>query len=577
MSDSGLGRTRDEGPEGSGDLPSRPAPEADEGPREAGACPNVVPVVSVETLVVLDELDARMRLTAARVSMLARDAALAAATSEGMARTAALLAGAASLSKHVPELAPVSDELAEAASRSPPSPGIAPEALGDLVLAHLDRAAAGDGAALERAVDRAALLAAEEVPSCGPAAVALARVASLTGEERFGEAAARAVDALTAEGTLSARESLLAASALVALGGAEMLERARAIHERAEVEWFAAGGPGESDPVATAAWLDLSCGLWEAEREARYLDGAERALVRMLFEQTEGGGAVVGRTLDGGPGSVDDERATPALARGLAAACGLVLASDPDGGLVAGVASNASAMIRVGESGEMRCTVSTQLPVRGWTRWTFEPVKVSQCAPAGDSTRRPGRRRRMLRAAGEPTATKQGPGPAAFAFSVRVPGWAGGGSPTVKVDGQKASVKSSGGYLRFEVPTDRVTEIEVVLEVPHGIVERGSAASWAREVALSYGPLMLTASARLNPAENLGLPLRLVSEPKDIELVADIRRRLPVVRAEALAAGGGKRPVLFSPLTDVGGFSEGLGGVRPVRCVPFRTWHRWGR
>ncbi|MHC4199084.1 MAG: hypothetical protein ACYSU0_03770, partial [Planctomycetota bacterium] len=293
MSDSGLGQNSDEGPGGSEGPPSRPAPETDEGPREAGAGSSTLASVSVEALAVLDELDTRMRRTAARVSMLARDAVAAAATGEGIARTALLLAGAASLSKHAPELAPVSDELAEAVSKAPLPSDIAPETLGDLVLAHLERAAEGDGGEFGRAAERAARLAAEEVPSCGTAAVALARTASLTGEERFREAAARAVDAVTAEGTPSTRDSLLAASGMVALGGDEMLSRARAIHERAGDEWFAAGGPAESDPQATAAWLGLSCDLWRAGREARYLDAAERALVRMLFEQTEGGGAVV--------------------------------------------------------------------------------------------------------------------------------------------------------------------------------------------------------------------------------------------------------------------------------------------
>jgi DUF1680 family protein len=166
--------------------------------------------------------------------------------------------------------------------------------------------------------------------------------------------------------------------------------------------------------------------------------------------------------------------------------------------------------------------------------------------------------------------------PQLFRFLVRVPKWAQEKAPQVRVDRQKAKVSQSGGFLEFEVSTDSVTEIEVVFGAAPGLVERQSPASWAREVALTCGPLVLTASGAVNPGEAVRLPLRITSELSEIEVVADIRRRLPVLRAKALS-GSRVRPVLFSPLSEVGGFSQGLGKGSAVACAPFRTWHRRGR
>ncbi|MHC5054727.1 MAG: hypothetical protein ACYTKD_08420 [Planctomycetota bacterium] len=229
----------------------------------------------------------------------------------------------------------------------------------------------------------------------------------------------------------------------------------------------------------------------------------------------------------------------------------------------------------------MRCLVSTQLPVRGWTKWTFEPLKVSTAPSASTSTLRPARRKRMVTPAPEAAEAperERAAAPATFVFAVRVPGWAADdkGGPMVKVDKQKANVRNSGGFLTFEVPTDRTSEIEVVLRIGPGVIDRQSPVSWAKEAAVTYGPLVLTAGARLNPGENLSMPLRIISPVAELSAVADVRRRLPVVEAKALGGGGRVVPVLFSPLSDIGGLTEDL-GAGSVRCAPFRTWHRLGR
>ena len=72
------------------------------------------------------------------------------------------------------------------------------------------------------------------------------------------------------------------------------------------------------------------------------------------------------------------------------------------------------------------------------------------------------------------------------------------------------------------------------------------------------------------------MPLRIVSPVEEFKTVADVRRRLPVVEAKALGGGGRVVPILFSPISNVGGLVDGP-GAGPVRCAPFRTWHRLGR
>jgi hypothetical protein len=545
----------------------------------------------IENLAILDESATRMRRTAARLSMLAEGVTSSAATPEGAGVAAAHLQAASALRGYVPELGAAADRLAEAVAALEPRPGMPAAAVARVALAELSRASSGDEEALERATAWARRLSssegapgAPEPGGLGPvAALALAKVAAATGEARFREAAEREIAALPGTGEVEGAGDTVAARALVALGGDEALSRAREACER--ISFCRADGSAGSagaDPTATAEGVLLACDLWAVEHDVRYIDAVERAALNdLLFEQTDDGAAAAGRTLDGAGGEVDDAAGTPALATGLACAARHSLAGDAEGRIVAGIAANAVATVRVGDSTDMRCIVSTQLPVRGWTKWTFEPLKVSAAPSASTSTLRPARRQRMVTPAPETAGAPEresAPAQATFTFLVRVPMWAADnkGGPVVKVDKQRANVRNSGGFLTFEIPTDRTTEIEVVLRIVPGAIDRQSPVSWAKEVAVTYGPLVLTASARLNPGENLSMPLRIISPVAELFAVADVRRRLPVVEAKALGGGGRVVPVLFSPLSDIGGLTEGL-GAGPVRCTPFRTWHRLGR
>jgi len=547
----------------------------------------------IENLVILDELDMRMRRTAARLSMLAGGVANSAATPDGAAALAAHLAGASALAAHVPEMEAVVDELKLAVARLEPSPGMPPETVARISIAELELASAGDEQALERATVWARRLSspegAEGAPEPGSlgarATLALAKAAAATGEARFREAAEREIAALPAEGHGAA--PVVVARALVALGGSDQLDRARAACEQATFcRACTSAESAGSDPSATAEAILLASELMAASGDtlggAHYLDAIERAALNdLLFEQTDCGAAVTGRTLDGDAGSVDDAAGTPALAQALACTARHSLAADAEGRIVAEIAANAVATVRVGEGTDMRCIVSTQLPVRGWTKWTFEPAKAASTPSASTSTLRPARRKRVVTPApgSAPAPEREAEtAPATFAFLVRVPGWASRekGGTVVKVDRQKANVRSSDGFLMFEVPTGRTTEIEVVVRMGPGVVDRQSPVSWAKEAAVMYGPLVLTASARLNPGENLSMPLRIISPVAEFAVAADLRRRLPVVEVKALGGGGRVVPVLFSPLSDVGGLAEGPGG-KVVHCAPFRTWHRLGR
>ena len=138
-------------------------------------------------------------------------------------------------------------------------------------------------------------------------------------------------------------------------------------------------------------------------------------------------------------------------------------------------------------------------------------------------------------------------------------------------------MQRSGGFYRFEVPTDRRTKIEVTVDIGPWMLDRKSTVSWGDEVAVGYGPLLLTALARLNPGEDLGMPLRIMSQANELELAGDIRRRMPLVQARALGAGGRAGCILLAPVSEVGGFACGAGGRRAVRCQKFRAWHRRGR
>jgi hypothetical protein len=547
----------------------------------------------IEKLVILDELDTRMRRTAARLSALASGVADSAATPEGAAVAAAHLAGALALAPSVPEMDAVVDELKGAVARLAPMPGMPPETVALVALAELDLAATGDEQALERAAAWARRLSspegAEGAPESGclgaRAALALAKAATAMGEARFREAAEREIAALPTEGEGAA--PVVVARALAVLGGDDRIAQARAACEAAAFCLACSGAePAGTDAVATADAILLASELMAASGDTRgsaqYLDAIERAALNdLLFEQTDCGAAVAGRTLDGEAGSVDDAAGTPALARGLACTARHSLTADAEGRVVAGIAANAVATVRVGGLTDMRCIVSTQLPVRGWTRWTFEPAKASSAPSASASTLRPARRKRIVTpvpgAAAAPEREAE-PAPATFTFLVRVPGWASSekGGPVIKVDKQKASVKNADGFLVFEVPTGRTTEIEVVVRMAPGVVDRQSPVSWAKEAAVMYGPLVLTASARLNPGENLSMPLRIVSPVAEFVVAADLRRRLPVVEVKALGGGGRVAPVLFSPLSEVGGLAEGPDGAG-IRCAPFRTWHRLGR
>jgi hypothetical protein len=260
----------------------------------------------------------------------------------------------------------------------------------------------------------------------------------------------------------------------------------------------------------------------------------------------------------------------------MAAAADLTLFLSSDGALVAGLCGNAAARLTAGGR-EVRCIANTQLPVRGWASWTFEPVrKEGEACRVSAAIRRSGRKQRPLAQdpGGSPRQT-DAPGEP-IAFRVRVPSWSAGGQPLVKIDGERAktAVLMAGGFLEFGVPLERCTRIEVVFDIGARYVSRRSAASWGREVAVTCGPMLLTAASPANFGEDFAAPFRVVSEEKDLALVTDVRRRMPVVQAEAL---GGTGTLLFTPVADLGGIAGAPGAGREVALGPFRTWHRFGR
>jgi hypothetical protein len=350
-----------------------------------------------------------------------------------------------------------------------------------------------------------------------------------------------------------------------------------------EKDLLPGGAPARAtDPVTGAAWIALARTLYATDRHVRYLDAIESAtLNHLLFSLTSDGGAAAGRTLEGAAGQVDDTFAVSAAAGSLAIAADTTLFVDADGTLVCSQPANAVVELVVGGSASMRCLVSTQLPARGWSSWVFEPgLAVAAAAPAVATTRRTSRHQRTaVLQQSAPAASPAGAERFVFAFRVRVPKWAADAKipPFVKIDGERANVKRSGGFIAFEVPSDRETRIEITFTMDPGLVDRESKVSWAREVAIVYGPSMLTAMARYNPDEDLGLPLRITSTLEELTVVTDVRRRLPVLQATVLSGGGRASRSLFTPISDVGGFTAGIGGRQDVLCQPFRTWHRWGR
>ena len=537
--------------------------------------------VGLKALVVLDELELRMRRSASRIAALARRH-IPGIGPEEVEAASDLLAAASALSAHEGTLKTVSEELAAALAKVAPG-GLPEAACAAGTLAWLSRAAAGDASALERAAAWARELARSDGPIDSRALLALSKAAAATGDGGLAERARRAASASPQDEP--AVPALERARAMVALGGEENLSRARSVQERVSRQWFLPTGgvsapSGGSDPVAQAEWVALAGELYDSAPHVRQLDTIEvAALNQVLFEQSDDGGGIADRTLEGASGSVQDARATPALGSTLAAVAARVLSVDPDGSLVAGLAANANAVLSLGGGAGMRCLVSTQLPVRGWTCWVFEPRETPGLAPAVTTARRTTRRQRPVIVNATGGEVRKEEPPATFSFRVRVPKWAldEKNPPLIKIDGEKANVRKAGGFACFEVPTNRTTKIEMTVNVRPDIVDRRSAASWAREVAISYGPLVLTASARLNPGEDLGLPFRIASTIEELELVGDIRRRLPIVQARALGGGGRISRILFSPISEIGGIAEGLGGTHPVWCVPFRTWHRWGR
>lgn len=551
--------------------------------------------LEIRAHIMLDELAVRMRRTAARLAALA---GMAARERWDLAATAKLLRGAGPLSKWVPSLQPAVEELAGLIPKEP-SPSNEDEA------AHVTLALLATPSGGEESLARAERWAGSVPKGTGQvrslAFHALGELFEATGEERFREAASEGLQPyLSGEAALErtgqpARE-LAGARALLAFEPREgCLEAARSFHE----DLSGAGEPplggamgGQrhdlTDPALEAEWLALTARLWDVERKVTYLDAVERSLWNSLpFGQTDDGGGIIGRSPDGARGEVEDREATPALARGLAEAASCFIFPDGEGGLVAGLFGNAVMLFKSG-SRSLRCTVSTQLPVRGWTRWIFEPAHepTAGVLSSAATTRRTARRRKSP---AELAREQEGEAPRAearlpaaraaetFTFKVRVPRWAlEGERAVVKVDGAPKSVTKQKGFIRFEVPVARRSQIEVIFSVKPGLLERTGVGTWSKEVAVIYGGLVLTAAGPLNPGQDLGLPLRLaLTSPEELEPVCDIRRRLPVVQAKVL--GGGTGRALFSPLCDLGGMAGGIGGTHPVRSDPFRTWHRLGK
>ena len=395
----------------------------------------------------------------------------------------------------------------------------------------------------------------------------LVRLAVLTGEDRYLEAARRAADTSTPVQRLWASNHFGYRGLRVPVAGAvhchllagrgllDLFEVTRdgryrdavdALYDHISNESLSVNGSvgeflmgaEESETCADADWLRLNLQLWRATGEDRYLEMAEHVLLNaVFFDQADTGAFTYRRGVQGRPGASFDACCSSHGPRAMVEALQHAFAGHPE---------NLSVNLFLDARGRLLVDGSyVQIETTTWRDSDANTTGLRLTVVAGaDRT---------------------------FPVQFRVPQWAG--SAEVLVNGSRAARADGPGTVVMTRRWSAGDVIEVRFPTPVRVVRGqtiGRHTTDDRAVAIFHGPRLFCLTERLNPEHRLDL-LRLAlpgSEPEaSVAVITSDRLEVP-----GLDPDGEAMTLALWPLAHTGGSPNGMGRTHPTKANYFKAW-----
>ncbi len=293
--------------------------------------------------------------------------------------------------------------------------------------------------------------------------------------------------------------------------------------------------PEENEACADADWLRLNLQLWRITGEERYLELAEQTLTNQIpFAQASNGAFCYMRGLQNRSGNAFDVCCSHHAPRAIWEVMRYVFTTKTDA-ISVNFLIDATARVQLGDH---------ELTIK--SRRTVEEGAVCLELTLHDNL------------------------PAVFAVNVRVPAWAG--QAELAVNGQPFLAGDRPGFASV----DRVWHDgdQLTVRLPNRVSfirgqRLGMHTLHAEDVAVLLGPRIFCLSDLHNPTVNQNLVrLQVKSEDSSGFKVCTPDR----LEAEGVTPDGITVPLVFTPISAIGGNPNGIGRSHPALASPFRVW-----
>ena len=293
--------------------------------------------------------------------------------------------------------------------------------------------------------------------------------------------------------------------------------------------------PEENETCADSDWLRMNLQLWRLTRDVRFMHLAEHILLNQIFfNQADNGGFCYLRGLQNRAGAVFDACCSHHAPRAFYEVLRHIYATTEE-------------------------VVWINLLMGGAARLALENGTL---ALSSDIQEDSGAQVYSLTLTGAPLTPLR--------LMLRIPEWAGPAS--LVLNGQAVPLNIESGYIRLERIWRRgdrlVATFPMTVRVKRGHV-LGQHVIFPDEVAVFYGPRLFSLDDTLNPDVRLHLVrLKLPSSLPDGFRVAGSNRLL----AMGVTPDRASEPLIFAPLSEIGGTPSGLGRIHTIRSPYYKVW-----
>jgi len=293
--------------------------------------------------------------------------------------------------------------------------------------------------------------------------------------------------------------------------------------------------PEENETCTDSDWLRLNLQLWRLTGNPRFINLAEQILLNQLFfTQVDNGGFCYLRGMQNRAGAVFDACCSHHAPRAFYDVLQYIYTAEHD-----------KLWINFFMSGEAKLELES-----GALAFTSEVMEDT------------GQQTFSLQITAAP--------PAPVLMQVRVPEWAG--KISIVLNGQPVSADIQGGYAQLERVWCQGDELIVRFPLAVRIIRGqrlGQHTLVLDEVAVFHGPRLLNLNDFDNPAVRLHLvKIKLPQKQEDGFAAAGPYR----LEATGITPECSEEPLIFTPVSQIGGTPSGAGRIHTVRSPYFKVW-----